>query len=71
VAINPNISPTDIDSLRRYGVEPILVADVGHFPMLEAPDRFIGAEIRVPESREGSHACRGPIERLGVAQLHG
>ena len=30
----------DIDSLRRHGVEPILVADVGHFPMIEAPDRF-------------------------------
>ena len=40
VAINPDISPTDIDSLRRHGVEPILVADVGHFPMIEAPDRF-------------------------------
>lgn len=40
VAINPATAPTDIASLRRHGVEPILLEDVGHFPMIEAPDRF-------------------------------
>ena len=40
VAINPGIAPTDVASLRRHGVEPILLEDVGHFPMIEAPDRF-------------------------------
>ena len=40
VAINPGTAPTDIASLRRHGVEPILIEDVGHFPMIEAPDRF-------------------------------
>ncbi len=38
VAINP--APTDVDSMRRHGVEPIVLEDVGHFPMIEAPDRF-------------------------------
>jgi non-ribosomal peptide synthetase component F len=28
------------DSMRRHGVEPIVLDGVGHFLMLEAPDRF-------------------------------
>ena len=40
VAINPDIGPTDVDSLRRHGVEPIVVEGVGHFLMLEDPGRF-------------------------------
>ena len=40
VAINPDIAPTDVDSLRRHGVEPIMLEGVGHFLMLEAPERF-------------------------------
>jgi pimeloyl-ACP methyl ester carboxylesterase len=40
VAINPDIGPTDADSLRRHGVEPIIVEGVGHFLMLEDPERF-------------------------------
>ena len=40
VAINPDTAPTDAASLRRHGVEPILIEDVGHFAMIEAPDRF-------------------------------
>ena len=40
VAINPGTAPTDVASLRRHGVEPILVEGVGHFAMIEAPDRF-------------------------------
>jgi pimeloyl-ACP methyl ester carboxylesterase len=39
-AINPSTAPTDVALLRRHGVEPMLLEDVGHFPMLEAPDRF-------------------------------
>ena len=38
VAINP--APTDVDSMRRHGVEPVVLEGVGHFLMLEAPDRF-------------------------------
>ena len=39
-AINPDIGPTDIDSLRRHGVEPVVVDGVGHYVMLDAPERF-------------------------------
>lgn len=40
VAINPDVGPTDAASLRRHGVEPIVLERVGHYLMLEAPDRF-------------------------------
>lgn len=40
VAINPDVSPTDVESLRRHGVEPIILTGVGHFSMLEDPDQF-------------------------------
>jgi pimeloyl-ACP methyl ester carboxylesterase len=40
VAINPDARPTDSESLRRHGVRTLLVSGVGHFLMLEDPDRF-------------------------------
>lgn len=40
VAINPGFQPTDVDSLRRHGVEPTLLDGVGHFLMIEDPERF-------------------------------
>jgi pimeloyl-ACP methyl ester carboxylesterase len=40
VAINPDIAPTDVESLRRHGVEPVVLTGVGHFPMLEDPDQL-------------------------------
>ena len=40
VAINPDIGPTDVDSLRRHGIEAIVLEDVGHFLMIESPDQF-------------------------------
>ena len=40
VAINPDIEPTDVDSMRRHGVEPIVLNDVGHFLMIEDPEQF-------------------------------
>ena len=30
----------DVESLRRHGVEPIILTGVGHFSMLEDPDEF-------------------------------
>lgn len=40
VAINPDLAPTDVDSLRRHGVEPTVLTGVGHFLMLEDPAQF-------------------------------
>lgn len=43
VAINaeePAALPTDFPSFERYGVEVVLMPGVGHFPMMEDPERF-------------------------------
>lgn len=40
VAINPDVAATDVESLRRHGVEPIVLTGVGHYLMLEDPDQF-------------------------------
>jgi pimeloyl-ACP methyl ester carboxylesterase len=40
VAINPDVGPTDVESLRRYGVETVVLTGVGHFLMLEDPEQF-------------------------------
>lgn len=40
VAINPHEPPTDIESLKKYGVEVVLMPGVGHFLMMEDPEGF-------------------------------
>ena len=40
VAINPDYEPTDVESLRAYGVETVIASGVGHYPMLEDADQF-------------------------------
>jgi pimeloyl-ACP methyl ester carboxylesterase len=40
VAINPDARPTDSQALRRHGVKTMRVSGVGHFLMMEDPDRF-------------------------------
>jgi pimeloyl-ACP methyl ester carboxylesterase len=40
VAINPDLPPTDIASMKRHGVDVVLMSGVGHFPMMEDPERF-------------------------------
>jgi pimeloyl-ACP methyl ester carboxylesterase len=40
IAINPDNAPTDTASLRRYGVETMIIPGVGHFVMMEEPPRF-------------------------------
>ncbi len=40
VAINPDYRPTDIDALRRHGVETVLMPGAGHFLMMEDPETF-------------------------------
>jgi pimeloyl-ACP methyl ester carboxylesterase len=40
IAINPDNSSTDVDSLRSCGIDVQLMPGVGHFPMLENPHAF-------------------------------
>ena len=40
VAINPDDAGTDVESLKRFGIDVVLLPGVGHFPMLEAPQPF-------------------------------
>jgi pimeloyl-ACP methyl ester carboxylesterase len=40
IAINPESSRTDRASMERYGVEVVEMPGVGHFLMMEAPERF-------------------------------
>jgi pimeloyl-ACP methyl ester carboxylesterase len=40
VAINPDYRPTDVESLRRHGVEAVLTPGVGHLLFLEDPETF-------------------------------
>lgn len=42
IAINPDNSPTDEASMKRYGVEVIYMSGVGHFMQMEDPERFNG-----------------------------
>lgn len=49
VAINPDDGSTDIESMERYGVEVVLMPDVGHFLQMEDPKRFNATLIDVIE----------------------
>lgn len=40
VAINPDNAPTDTASMRRHGVEVVFMSGVGHFLLMEDPERF-------------------------------
>lgn len=40
VAINPDTPPTDLISMKRFGVEVLLMPRVGHFLMMENPEGF-------------------------------
>jgi pimeloyl-ACP methyl ester carboxylesterase len=40
IAINPETPATDLASMTAHGVEVMLMSDVGHFPMMESPERF-------------------------------
>jgi pimeloyl-ACP methyl ester carboxylesterase len=39
-AINPDTPPTDVASMKRYGVEALVMPGVGHFLMMENPEGF-------------------------------
>lgn len=40
IAINDTRRPTDVASMKRYGVEVMIMPGVGHFLMMENPDGF-------------------------------
>lgn len=40
IAINPDVQPTGVDSLRQHGVEPRVLKGVGHFLMIEDAEPF-------------------------------
>jgi pimeloyl-ACP methyl ester carboxylesterase len=40
IAINPDNSPTDVASMKKHGVEVVIIKGVGHFPMMEDPANF-------------------------------
>ena len=40
VAINPDARPTDVESLGRHGIDVLIMSGVGHFLMMEDPERF-------------------------------
>lgn len=40
LAINAPKPPTNLESMRRHGVDVVIMEGVGHYPMLEAPEEF-------------------------------
>lgn len=40
VAINAGNQPTDVEAMKRHGVDTVVMPGVGHFLMLEDPERF-------------------------------
>jgi len=40
IAINSDNSPTDVESMKHYGVQVMIMQNAGHFMMMEDPDRF-------------------------------
>jgi pimeloyl-ACP methyl ester carboxylesterase len=40
IAINPAEPPTDLESMRKANIEVVLMPGVGHFLMMEDPERF-------------------------------
>src|SRR4030095_2291871 len=40
IALNSDNSPTDVESMQHYGVRVMIMQGVGHFMMMEDPERF-------------------------------
>ena len=58
VAINPDYRANDIASLKQHGVETVVMPGVGHFLMMEDPDRFNAFLRRVIDHL--IHSSAGP-----------
>lgn len=54
VAINPDDGSTDVASMQRYGVDVVFMPDVGHFLMMEDPERFNALLTEVVEGFGGT-----------------
>jgi pimeloyl-ACP methyl ester carboxylesterase len=50
VAFNPDNTPTDHDSMERYGVAVVIMTGVGHFLMMENPEVFNRKLVEVIEN---------------------
>jgi pimeloyl-ACP methyl ester carboxylesterase len=58
IAINPESTPEEIQSLGRHGVEVLSMSGAGHFMMLEDPERF-NALLRIAITRLADRAAEG------------
>jgi pimeloyl-ACP methyl ester carboxylesterase len=68
MAINPDDSSTNVESMRRFGIAVVLLPRVGHFPMMEDPqafnDHLLEAMRRV---RQGAKSRRPACSPSGSA----
>jgi pimeloyl-ACP methyl ester carboxylesterase len=58
VAINPEVPPTDMDSMHRNRVEVVLMSGVGHFLMMEDPAHFNECLTKVVKAFASSSSPR-------------
>jgi pimeloyl-ACP methyl ester carboxylesterase len=58
VSINPEDSSTGIESMRRHGVDVVLVPGVGHFFMMEKPQEFNTCLVQVVKGFTRRHGKR-------------
>jgi pimeloyl-ACP methyl ester carboxylesterase len=50
VALNPDNTPTDHGSMKRYGVSAVILPGVGHFLMMENPEGFNRKLVEIIEN---------------------
>jgi hypothetical protein len=65
IAINPDNSSTNVDSLHSFGIEVQLMPGVGHFPMLENPHAFNLQLLEAIKALAGSPPDFGSRKNLG------
>ncbi len=56
VALNPDNSPTDHTSMKRYGVSVVIMKGVGHFLMMEDPEDFNRILLEVIENWDSKNS---------------
>jgi pimeloyl-ACP methyl ester carboxylesterase len=49
IAINPDDAPTNLDSMSKFKINVKIMKGVGHFLMMEDPDRFTGLLLEAVE----------------------